>query len=73
VAKIAAEVRQEARDVFYRYEQLVVERLLKRPGWRLDRTPLAELLDSGHESEVREFIGDLRLNCAELLDATIAR
>src|SRR2546425_758873 len=41
---ISDELRKQAGEAFYDYEQAVVIRVLKRPDWKLDAAPLERVL-----------------------------
>ena len=72
MAPISTELRKDAGEAFYAYEQVVVVRLLKRPTWKLDAAPLERVLTADDEGKVREFIEDMRRARAGLLNSVIA-
>ena len=65
------ELRREAGEAFHAYEKVSIDRIVRRPGWRLDAQPLQDVLSSGDPETVREFINDMRRGRTELLHATI--
>ncbi len=72
MATISDELRREAGQAFYEYEQAVVIRLLKRPTWKLDAAPLQKALDTEDEQKVKEFVRDLRRGRNEILNSPVA-
>lgn len=56
---ISDELMNQARRTFVEYERLFVERVAKRPGWKLDATHFEEVLRTGNEVRVRALIEDI--------------
>ena len=69
---LSDELRKQAGEAFYEYEQAVVIRVLKRPDWRLDAAPVERALATGNERKVRDFIDDLQRGCHDILNSLIA-
>jgi hypothetical protein len=69
---ISDDLRKDAVEAFHDYERVFIDRIVKKPGWRLDASPLHAVLLSGDEQIVKDFIGDLRQGTASLLNASIA-
>src|SRR6266699_774406 len=69
---LSNELRKQAGEAFYEYEQAVVTRVLKRPDWKLDAAPLERVLATGDERKVRDFIDDLRRGRHDILNSVIA-
>jgi len=69
---LSDELRKQAGEAFYEYEQAVVIRVLKRPDWKLDAAPLGRVLATGDERKVRDFIDDLRRGRHDILNSVIA-
>ena len=69
--EIPDNLRKEAGEAFLGYEGAVVNRLLKRPGWKLDAGPLERVLATGDERQVREFIDEMRRERASILNSIV--
>jgi hypothetical protein len=62
----------EARMAFVEYEKLFVTRVARRPGDRMSAHPVEEVLATGDEEKVREYITELARLRNDILTSTIA-
>lgn len=67
MTRVSKELREEAGRAFLAYEEVVVNRLLKRPGWKLDAQPLQDARSTDDEEVVRQFIESVNRGRIELL------
>jgi hypothetical protein len=68
---VSDDLRREAVEAFHAYEKVVVERLMRRPEWRIDAKPLHDVLATGNEQKVREFIADVRRGRDDVLNSIV--
>lgn len=57
---ITEDLQTQAREAFEQYERVIVEHILRRPTWRLDATPLFDVLASNDAARARAFISEMR-------------
>ena len=73
MAELSEGLKKEAAEAFFAYEEVVVNRLMNRPGWKLDAAPLERVLRSGDEATVRAFVVEMQLARASILSSVVVR
>jgi hypothetical protein len=65
---VSDELRKEASEAFHAYEQVFIDRIVKRPGSRMDAKSFADALATDDEQIVMTFIANMRRARLDLLD-----
>ena len=68
---VSEDLKRKAREAFVAYERVFVERVVRRPDWRLVADHLEHVLASGDEARVRAYIEDLNASRHDLERAVI--
>lgn len=68
---VSAELKRTAREAFVAYEKVFIDRIVKKPGWRLAATHCEQVLATGDEARVRAYIEDLNASRRDLENAVV--
>jgi hypothetical protein len=68
---ISDALKREAREAFVAYERVFIERVVRRPEWRLVPDHHEQVLATGDEARVRAYIEDLHSSRRDLEQALI--
>lgn len=69
---VPEELKKEARQAFLEYEEVYVTRIAKRPGWKMSAQPVEEVLATGDEGKIRQYIEQLRRDRRDILDSNVS-
>lgn len=68
---VSDELKREARQAFTAYEKVFIDRVVRRPDWRLVADHLENVLASGDKARVKAYIEDLNASRRDLEHALI--
>lgn len=68
---ISEDLKLQAREAFSAYEQVFIERIVRRPGWRLVSDNLEKVLANGDEARIRAYIEDLEASKRDIEMAAV--
>ena len=68
---VSKELVLETRQAFAEYEEVFVTRIAKRPGDRMSAEHTENILATGDEDTIRDYIDSLRRAVADIKSATL--
>ena len=66
---ISEELKRTVREAFVAYETVFIERIVKKPGWRLAGDHCEQVIASGDEARIRAYVEDLNVARRDLENA----